>query len=245
VNRVAYLSGLPFFQELYVEWLINDSSMYIIKVDNQVAGYACVTKSNKLVEFYLLERYFSCKDEIFLFLIKSNRIEVAIVKSFDYLFLATCNKLVKKVEPIGCLFRNDDITQSVPLDKDFLVEVASVADFPALLEERSGLYETEEELRSMLDNRQITRFMKGTALIGCGFKIRVHDCFDYCDIGMWVSPSHRRQGYAKQIIGYLKRLCQKETLTPICGCAIDNIASKKALEANGFNSIHHLLEYQF
>lgn len=58
-------------------------------------------------------------------------------------------------------------------------------------------------------------------------------------------PGAARARYARQIVGYLKRRCLADGQTPICSCAIDNAASRKALEANGYVAMHGLLEYRF
>ena len=244
-RRIAYLARLPFFQELYVEWLVDEASMYLIEVGGRVAGHAGIDRDNRLVEFHLDDEYLPRQDEVFGFLLASRQIGTAIVKSFDHLFLSCCQRWGGTFEPIGCLFRDRFVDQTVDLEEGFVVRQAGLADYPLLVAQQSGLYESERELRRMLDHRQITLFLKDDALVGCGFRITIHAAFDYVDVGMWVHPAQRGQGYAKQIIGHLKRRCLADGQIPICGCAIDNVASRKALEANGYTAAHRLLEYRF
>ena len=59
---------------------------------------------------------------------------------------------------------------------------------------------------------------------GCGYLIRVLPDKEILDVGMWVNPVFRRQGYATLIISHLKETCLKAGYTPIAGCAADNIA---------------------
>ena len=61
---------------------------------------------------------------------------------------------------------------------------------------------------------------------GCGYLIRVLPDKEILDVGMWVNPVFRRQGYATLIISHLKETCLKAGYTPIAGCAADNIVSK-------------------
>lgn len=103
--------------------------------------------------------------------------------------------------------------------------------------------ESEEELVGMLEQRQITIFQNGVTLIGCGFFIPIIDQRPYVDLGMWVHPDFRGRGFAKQIISQLKTRARSQGLVPICGCASDNVASRHALEANGFRSQHQLIEF--
>ena len=61
---------------------------------------------------------------------------------------------------------------------------------------------------------------------------------------MWVNSAFRNKGYATRIIANLKGYCLKNNIFLTCGCDIDNIASKKTLEKNGFISKHDLLEFR-
>lgn len=81
-------------------------------------------------------------------------------------------------------------------------------------------------------------------LIGCGFLIRSMDNREFYDIGMWVNSVYRGKGFATRIISHLKGYCLENNMVPICGCAVDNKASKKTLEKNGFFSKHDLIEFR-
>lgn len=243
-RRVAFLSRLPFFQELYVEWLLDDGSTHLIEVGGRGAGHVGIDRDGRLLEFDLDDACLPLQDEVFDFVLAKLRIGAAIVKSFDRALMACCAPRAAAVKPIGCLFRSNDIDKTVELDAGFVVRDAGPGDYPSLVEQTSGLYESERELQRMLEHRQIVLFHKDGTLVGCGFRIRIHPAFDFVDIGMWISPARRGQGYAKQIVGHLRRRCLADGQKPICGCAIDNAASRKALEANGYVATHRLLEYR-
>ena len=65
------------------------------------------------------------------------------------------------------------------------------------------------------------------------------------DVGMWVNPVFRRQGYATLIISHLKETCLKAGYTPIAGCAADNIVSRRTLEKCGFMTKHCAIVFEF
>ncbi len=67
---------------------------------------------------------------------------------------------------------------------------------------------------------------------------------NYFDIGMHVVSSQRRQGLGTQIILDLVRYCQDREYIPVCGCDINNAASRKTLEKAGFISKHILIEFK-
>lgn len=80
---------------------------------------------------------------------------------------------------------------------------------------------------------------------GCGYLIRVLPDKEILDVGMWVNPVFRRQGYATLIISHLKETCLKAGYTPIAGCAADNIASRRTLEKCGFMTKHCAIVFEF
>jgi GNAT superfamily N-acetyltransferase len=64
-------------------------------------------------------------------------------------------------------------------------------------------------------------------------------------VGMLVHPEHRKRGVGTYIIQYLKEYCMQNLWRPICGCAKQNVSSRKTLERAGFVSKYDLLEFEF
>lgn len=60
---------------------------------------------------------------------------------------------------------------------------------------------------------------------------------------MLVLSTHRNLGLGTYVASHLKHLCLVRGDRPIAGCDFENIASKKALEAAGFQTQHQLFEY--
>lgn len=240
--RTEYLNSLPEFQEAYMEILVEKSGYFKLCNDGLLIGYVIKTDDNILVEFYLMEKFIpKCADY---FKIAVERLNIAKVycKSFDYLLLNCCMMHSYSYKLIGTLFRDYIETDKFP-SNDLLISVAEESDYEFLLQQEDGLYETPEELELYVKGRNILMFKKNGQLLGCGYLIKIHCKWDYYDIGMWVNPDFRKQGIATKIIFYLKEHCLKNNWRPICGCAIDNIASQKTLEKNGFISKHKLIEF--
>lgn len=241
--RIEYLNSLYEFQELYLELLVKESDYFFLLLNSEIAGYVIVQASeNKIVEFYLKESFMVGTQKFFEKVCWELKIAKVYCKSFDSLLLNCCliNSATYKLE--GVLFRDMVETKSF-FTNELTTRLAAPNDLPFLLEQKDGLYETKEELDGFLKNQNITLFQKDDSLIGCGFLIRLHHNWNYFDIGMWVNPDFRKQGYATQIISYLKEYSLKNGFVPICGCAYDNIASQKTLERNGFISKHKLIEF--
>lgn len=241
--RNQYLASIYEAQELYIEWLVRDSDVYIIDADETI-GYFAVTGENILVEFYLVQSSIKDCENIFEQVIGEFKIEKALCKSFDSVFLKCCLKCSISHEVAGTLFRD-----FVPTPEDhmseFLIREATEADKADLLCHTDGLYESESELDFMIQNRNISMYILDNELVGCGFIIKTLENREYRDIGMWVQTKFRNKGYATRIIANLKGYCLRNGMRPVCGCAVDNIASRKTLEKNGYYSKHDLIEYRF
>lgn len=240
--RQDYLNSLPEFQELYLEMLVEDSEYFSISRDAITIGYAIKTRDNILVEFYLKDEFVPDSQIVFGRIIDSLSITNVYCKSFDHLLLVCCLSYGAAYKIIGTLFRDYLNTKEFPPD-GMTIRVADHSDYDFLLQQKDGLYETPEELNKFVNGGNISMFLKDGRLMGCGYLIRVHDRWNCYDIGMWVNPDYRNLGIATQIISYLKNVCLENSWRPQCGCAVDNIASQKTLEKNGFISKHKLIEF--
>lgn len=231
--RVDYLNSLTEFQELYLEMFIENSDIYKIHFNNIKIGYAIKTVDNVLVEFYLINKYIANTNIIFQKIIKDFCINRVYCKSFDSLLLNCCliNSYTYKL--LGTLFR-DYVDSAKILISDLSIRFADFKDYSFLLKQEGELYETPDELLKFVNGNNVILFHKDNMLLVCGYLIKVHDLYNYYDIGMWVNPNSRKQGIATFIISYLKGICLKNNWKPICGCAFHNIASQRTLEKNGF-----------
>jgi RimJ/RimL family protein N-acetyltransferase len=148
-----------------------------------------------------------------------------------------------KYKVIGCLFR--DYIDTIPQDiSEFTkIELADESDYDDFVKYDNDLYDTEEDLRYFLKNKFALKYYIADKLTGCGFLIKVNEFYNHCDIGMWIDTPYRNKGYATKIISDLKQRCINAVVSVTCGCAAENIASKKALEKNGFRAKHNLLMF--
>ncbi len=244
VFRTAYLNSLPHFQELYLEMMLADSESFLISSGQKDVGYFIKTQSNKLIEFYIVDEYLPHVESVFNFILHKHSIVSALCKTFDFLLLENCLENSKKHKIIGHLFRDTIKATSFPLP-ELSKRQATEDDYDFLLKQEGELYESPEELLHFINGRNIIMFYNENDLYGCGYLIRINDGWDYYDIGMWVNPKYRNRGIATGIISHLKQTCLFNNRIPICGCAYENLASKRSLEKNGFISKYKLVEFLF
>ena len=184
--RIEYIESLSEFQELHLELLVEESAYFIIKSSGCPIGYFIKTKDNILVEFYLINEHISQSHDIFQKIVREYAIKSTYSKTFDALLLDCCLLHYSKYNIIGTLFRDCFKTDTYPLG-GLLVRSATELDYSFLLQQEDGLYESPEELTRFVKGGNITMFMKDHELYGCGYLIKVHENWNYYDIGMWVN----------------------------------------------------------
>lgn len=240
--RIEYLDHLLEFQELYLELLVETAQFYKIIADDSLIGYCIISSNNILIEFYTKEENVNRNSEVFHSIMKNLTIDSIYCKSFDTNLYNCCKNESYESKVIGTLFRDYVATPNFIID-DISIRWAENEDYPFLLQQEGELYETPEELKRFVFGRNILMFEKNSTLLGCGYLIKVHPNYNYYDIGMWVHPNYRKKGIASFIISFLKELCINKQWFPICGCAVENIASKNTLEKCGFISNYQLVEF--
>jgi predicted acetyltransferase len=243
--RELYFDEIGLSQELFLEWQVDGGDGYLILNHQRKMGYFILSEEKVLIEFYLNDYDLPEKEKVFERLFREFAISKAYCKSFDSVLLTCCHTFCRSSRIIGTLFRDYKDTEEMELKENIQVRLAGLKDLPLLLSWDSDLYETPEELAYTVSNKMLYLFEKRNELIACGYLIMILPGKNYRDIGMWCNPEYRKQGYAVMVIAYLKALCLKNGYIPVCGCGIENIASRKVLERNGFLSKYCIIEFEF
>ncbi len=237
---------LPCFQDLYMEFLVRgvlgESTAYLMNENDRLLGYAVLSCEGILLEFFVSHAHLLRADDIFSEFLSRLPIQRIYCQSFDFLLqnLCLCNQYACQV--IGCLYYDQVPTADYPLH-DLCVRAASRTDLQMLESLEDEVFEPKSRLERDVENKGVMLYFQGNELAGCGFLTRIRDDFNFFDLGVWTSPTFRRQGVARRIISHLKRICLDKALIPVCGCDVHNLASQKTLAANGFVSRHSLLEF--
>lgn len=241
--RMAYLNSLPAFQDIFIEFIINESETYLLLTDGEIMGYAIVSPDHVLVECYIADKYLQVQYNPFSHIITQLGIKGIYCKTFDFLLLNCCVAQNLPYKTIGYLYR-DYIDSGNQGTINLNSRYATKSDIPFLISQNDEVFEPKDLIEAHVSNKSIVIFEKGTDIVGCGFLTQVHPAFDYYDIGVWVHPAYRRKGYATEIVQHLKRTCIDNNCKPIVGCDAQNIASQNMLDKLGFISKHKLLEFE-
>jgi len=243
--RTDYLNALPEFQELFIELMINDSDFYFLQVDKINAGYVIRNRDGALIEFYVTNKYIPNSNDLFRQVLKELSITEIYCKSFDFLLLNNCLLNSLPYEVVGVLYR-DYVEASIENDPEIRMRKSNLSSKSLLLGQDDSikeLFETEQQLIEFVSKENVFEFYKNGELIGCGMVLRTNADWNFCDLGVWVNPSKRGKGIGSQILLKLREFALLNNLKPSCGCAIDNIASQKAIERSGFVSRHKLIKF--
>ncbi|MCG8698502.1 MAG: GNAT family N-acetyltransferase [Bacteroidales bacterium] len=244
--RYKYLQTLSQFQEIYLELMITDANIYGLQYNNNQVGYCIITKGHIIVEFYVDKEYFPISSNLLSYAVKELSAQSIYCKSFDSLLLNSSIKLGYPLSIIGIIYR-DSVEADITINPQLDIKLANQDDVPLILQQDDDLvelYDTKKLLNHFIDNKNLYLFRKDNQLLGCGTIIRVHKKWPHHDIGVWVHPSYRKQGYASQIVTYLKNYCLAKSYIPTCSCDINNIASQKTLQKCGYRSQHSLIEFK-
>lgn len=244
--RTEYLNSLPEFQELYLEIMLNNSDFYLLYSDDIEIGYIIINADNILIEFYVKNNYIPSSNEILRQVVKDLSVTDIYCKSFDSLLLSICLLSSFQYSVIGLLYR-DYLEPLIMLDSRIKFKKAnssSIRLFKSQDESIKELFETEEQLTNFINNENVFEFYKNDEFVGCGMIIRTHYDWDFCDLGVWVNPLKRGEYIGSQIILIMRDFAIKNKLIPSCGCAIENLASRRIIEKSGFVSRYKMINFK-
>ena len=237
--RNAYLDSLLEPQELYLEMHVKAGNTWHL---NDLA-YAVACES-KLVEFYVAPQETHRVVEIFDAAMTSSSASAVLCKSYDTQMLYAALSKPATVRTGGFLFRRIVDKSFVPR-KDVSFRNGTDADAETIYRFNDDFFQSLEEIKTYASTDGLFVLERDGEAVGCGIGKPVVDDRADIDIGMLVANQHRRNGYGRHIIAYLKDHYLRKNIRPICGCSIDNIGSQQALNNAGFVSEHRLLEISY
>ena len=100
----------------------------------------------------------------------------------------------------------------------------------------------EAFLNARLNREELFVWYDQQALVATGECIPSQKQPPYADLGMVVAQSYRGRGLGSSMLIQLKNHCYEAGWKPICSCATDNHASKKAIENAGFISEQRMVK---
>ncbi len=235
--RYDYLESLAEPQEWFLEELIQSSQTWIIPS----VAYGVISDQT-LVEFFVAKRHSDQAPHLFDTLRQQTGFDKVLAKSFDHqlMELGTIGGVVPT--KTAYLFR-DFSPPSISAPVDVGLRQSTSDDLSEIWEMNDDFFDVFGELTHFDSTDNLWVLEKSGEILGCGTTTRVIKDMDAVDLGMLISPKHRRQGYGSYLISSLAKLVIASGQRPICGCAEHNLASRMTLQKAGFVSNHRLVNF--
>ena len=217
--------------------------VHVLAFDGVEGGYAITDGGDLIVEIHFESHALTDAEQALDALVGATDARRLLAQSFDPLAMSLGLSRGSPAKITGMLYRvvADPGFQA---RADIVARPAAPGDVGELVALSDDFFEDVAEIEGYLaaGGLMIYRRRDGE-LIGAGVMKRVIEGVDGVDIGMVVSPAHRRLGHGVHIVSHLKAHCLANGWRPICGCAADNHASRRTLQRAGFSALHRLVEF--
>ena len=224
---------------------LTDMSQHLeIVNDKEIIGYAAIDENSWLLQFYLHDFWQKEGQVVLQELIKQFNVEKALAGTHNPIFLTPCLQIQKGLSVHTLLFENKLQTET---DDSFgMLKMAEKEDLTPLIEfchlSMGGPKEWLSQYLGNLIERSEVYFLEIDHEVIGSCEVRISSSEpSFADLGMIVSSTHRKKGLGTWLLGKAKSMAVTQGKRPICSCEVDNVASLKAIHANGFRSTHQML----
>jgi len=231
---------------MWASAVVTQATFWEIQDGDQQVGYFCVGSDNDLLRFHLEEDYLARAQEIFRWTVSAHGIQRVITSTIEPLYFSLCLDIQTGIALHSYLFRDHKrIERSSGLGTANFrkAEKAELGDFTRFYRantEGSGDW-IEGFLQERLNREELFGLYDRQQLIATGECIPSRHQAPSADLGMVVAQSFRGRGLGSSMLIQLKNHCYEVGWKPICSCAADNGASKRAIEKAGFISEHRMV----
>ncbi len=230
--------------------VIAQAAFWDIQDRERHAGYFCLGSDNQLLRFHIVEDYRTRAQDIFRWIVSAYDIKHAIASTIEPLYFSLCLDIGKNSALHSYLFRDNKRVELSSGSGDSIFkkaekgELADLTRFYRANTEGSGEW-IEAFLRERLAREELFCLYDRQVVVATGECIPSQTQPPYADLGMVVAQSYRGRGLGNSVLIHLKEHCYEAGWTPICSCAADNRASKRAIEKAGFISEQSMVTITF
>lgn len=242
--ETEWIESLTFPNDDYWEAQLDDCQYWKVLLEEELIGYACVTKRNTLYQFYITPKHLMYGTEFLGEFIKQRKINKAVIGTNN----PTCYSLLmhfqKTMEIDGYMFK--DMVEVASEEKEGEFREGKPAELERLVNFQMLAMNAAEESRdwfrnyigSWMQRGDFFVFEKDKEIVGT-LEVRTCDVqTKRACLGMIVGEKFRRKGYGTFLLIKGKEISRARNIKPICSCAQDNVASLKAIERSGFRKLY-------
>ena len=242
--KQTWLKSLTAPQDGMWESFIDQAKHWLIQLNQETIGYACVNAENTLLQFYLKPHYLNEGTGIFKTFIQQEKITQAIIGTNNPVCLSLALHLNQSVKVHTYLF--EDFLISAPVKQDTEIAIAKRRDLLKLIAFCNYSVGAPEQwlkvyLGDLIDKGEVFMLENADEVVGTCEVRRSASNPNIADLGIIVSPEHRKKGLGTFLLRKAKEIALQWGKSPICSCEKDNLGSLKAIQNNGFRSIHQMV----
>lgn len=226
--------------------IIGQATCWELRDGERQAGFFCLDAGNTLLRFHLTDAYRAQGRRLFGWVVAHHAIRQAIASTIEPLYFSLCLDSQVEVRVHSYLFRDHTRVAPPPAAPDTAFrpieeqELDGAIHFYRTNTTGSGDW-IERFLRERVAGGELFGLYQRGTLIAAGECIPSREHPPYADLGVLVAAAKRSQGVGAGVLVRLKERCCQAGWEPICSCAADNTASRRAIEKAGFLSEHRIV----
>lgn len=222
----------------FLEEHILSSQHFIIELEDKEIGYTSIFQGELITQFYLINEYRSCAQEVYNRVKRLLNVRGAFVPTCDEFFLAHSMDSLSSIERQAYFFKDSgkmlkgkryNVNLRLAEERDIDEIKRLSGDFFDKFQERIG-------------REEIYIASNDGGVVGYGIMERGIILKEYVSIGMFTVEEYRERGIGTAILIQLKNQVYKIGKKPLAGCWFYNHNSKKTLEKAGMISNTRLLK---
>jgi RimJ/RimL family protein N-acetyltransferase len=229
---------------------IEAATFWELQDQQQPIGHFCTSSDNYLLRFYLLTNYQQRAQEILRWIVSTYRIQYAVTSTIEPFYFSLCLDMQISIIRLSYLFRDNKRIELTSGLNSPVFKAAEKSELDTILRfyranAEGGGAGLEAFVQKRIDRDELFVLYDQQLIVAIGECIPSQRQLPYVDLGMVVAQAYRSRGLGSFMLSQLKQTCYAADRKPICACAIDNYASKKAIEKAGFISEQRMVQMQF
>jgi len=229
----------------------NPSPHWEIRMDGEQAGYYAANDEGALLQFYVRPDFEKHGRTLFDHVIAQDSLTKAVVSSIDPSYLSFCLDVQKSLSVHTYLYEvHTDVRPSHPKAEGLDFRLIEAPELDRTIVFQQTCLGSDKDLSSwlrgysgnLIERRELFVLCRDDEWLGTGECRKSDSQEGVTDLGMMVSPGHRRKGWATYILTRLRVHSSAAGQRAICSTTVENVGAQKAIIRSGFISRHRIMD---
>ncbi len=233
---------------------INPSPHWEIRMDGERAGYYAANNEGSLLQFYVRPAFEKHGRALFDHVIAQDTLTRAVVSTIDPAYHSFCLDVQKKTTVHTYLYEiHTEVLPDHPKAEGLDFRLIEASELNRTIAFQQACFGGEKDLSgwlrgysgNLIERKELFVLCRDDEWLGTGECRRSDSQEDVTDLGMMVTPAHRREGWATYILTLLSAQCAARRQHAICSTTVENVGAQKAIIRSGFISRHRIMNVSF